>query len=370
MKAVMKTITMALLCLIFYNCQQEEDISYDNSLQKEIQLWYAENHNDVMNRHDNFTGIPDWENFLQFNNKIYVPLTKQQLKKSNNAVKSNVNNTLFTKEFYVLEKVNGKYKESLDIFMSKNINDLNTFESTLKQSYASFTYAKDGRNVMFYNTQNISFVDNADNGTLEVLAKYTCDTIYVFATDHYSDGTSSSYYLYSYDICYSGGGSSDGGGGGGGSGGGGSMGDVLGDQGLIYEYAKCSSFQFEDVEGTDKIACGVYGVNATLNGKPAGEALYMLVTYNVPFNMYFTFPKNTSQHAANTVASIMHGAEKQTETFMKENPRMSPSEIKQYWHERIESGVRTAHGEVHYNNKHNVGVNKYETSIFGPGDCQ
>lgn len=382
MKAVMKFITLAFLCLIFYSCEQDETTVSTDALQQEIQLWYTNNHIITMDANKHFTGVPDWENYTVVNDKIYIPFIQNSIKRNNKIFEKNAQNSVLTKGMYVLEKVDGQYQEYLHVYISREENVLDSMDMLLQQSYVAFTYSNEGRLAKFYNQKNLSFTPNSDTEVLDTNQKgIACDTTYVFQTVHYSDGTSDRYYLYSFDTCHSSGGSSNGdnyGGGssgdtsGGGSGGG--LGDVLGDNGLEEEgFPDCKSFRFEQIIGKNAISCGVFDLRVTikLRSSETNDGIPRGFHWTIPDNVYFTYPKTWKEgHAANQISSIISiTTQELTGEWIQLGASLTYQEMKDYFFSELIRRVKLTGGEMHMDNRHNVSPVRYETNRWLIGSC-
>ncbi|KZS39971.1 hypothetical protein AWE51_10040 [Aquimarina aggregata] len=317
MKNVIKTITLALLCLILHSCEKEETTDYQSEIAKNAKLWYKENHNLTMNENTSFNGVPDWDNHFVIQNKTYFPILKDRKNVSNKQINSNVKASTYSRPYYVLTNDGTTYEESLVVVFSKDKEDL--LDSSNIKSLANIEYSFPKSDIVSemvsYNNikkdnRLVSFTNNGDDTTQNLQTVKGCTTYYVFETTCYSDGSCESNFLYTTQVC-GGGGSGDGSGGsGGGNGntgdGGGGSGDgqnpVLTNEGMTQQGTNCKNFKWKKigdvkVSAMDKIRHS-FSINTI--GNPNLFSYHRTMTLNP---MYMTMPDYVEDGFASVKAS-------------------------------------------------------------------
>ncbi|WP_281989848.1 hypothetical protein [Aquimarina aggregata] len=294
MKNVIKLVTMALLCLIIYSCQNEELTDNQSSMSEKARLWYETNHNFDMNKHTNFNGLPDWKNSFRWQDEIYFPLVKKWV--ANKAVTPpKTENRIYTRSFLVLKDQVGDFTETLVVFTSKDFDEITNKTELKKLPKMVYTFNKKfGINAVQYvgssfNGANPFIVNNGDNPNENFRnTKDDCNELYAYETNCYSNGVCESHYLYTMTVCTGQGGSnSDGGTGGSGNGdtGGGSGGEdtpdpiLTNDMGSVTPRTVCGSIKFTRKGNRIVAAIDKVRIHIKANGY-----------FNPDFEMYLTFP--------------------------------------------------------------------------------
>lgn len=378
MKTSLKHISFILLAFLIISCQKDELPNLDSNLIQRAKSWYEQNHNIEMNKNPNFTGTPDWDNYIKIENEIYFPLIFKTKSTFSKRQVKNTKNEIHTKPYFVLEDKTNGFEESLKVFLSNNRQELKSIEPKTELSYLNYTYnyssGMSTESVTFYNVKkdlinpNIINVGEEQEQNLQVALK-GCTTYYVFETAHYSDGSSESQYLYSFDACTGGGsGSGDGNSGGGGGNTGGGIGGedtpnpILGDNGPVQSliFSDCSSFEYAKIFGQNVAATTNITEEVYADHKVPGGIIYREVKLKIDIAT-FTAPSGMPVGvAANLTARALDVAKIATQAWFLANTNARPSAVKSRWEYNLKKAMGSFLGTI------TMGKNVYDIRSPAP----
>jgi len=189
MKKPFQYISVFLIALVMMGCQTEELPIAEDSISARARAWFEKEHDPKLNDNPSYYGEPDWENFIEIGNTYYFPLIPDP----NNDNEYNSPGKMLGKSFIALtEKPDNSFEEVLTILFHSNI-------STSKAGNNG-----DGQNYIFYDSNNSvsEFVLPVDvlsseiiksSSDSKIVSKGDCQTIGIYMTIHYTDGSSERY---------------------------------------------------------------------------------------------------------------------------------------------------------------------------------
>ena len=139
MKNVKLILVFIILTSIFLGCEKEDVLPEENAIILKAKIWYETEHSTLLDDNPSFYGEPDWDNFIQKNDKLYLPLIEKNTLKEQSAFNTQNVNLLFIKSFLVLEN-DGKlgFQESLKVFVSENNDNFQDINVSINLSYLEY----------------------------------------------------------------------------------------------------------------------------------------------------------------------------------------------------------------------------------------
>ncbi len=350
-----------LFLALFSGCQNEEVSLDELSINERAQSWYEQNHSLKLDENPSFYGKPDWNNGIRVNNELHFPLIRESKVKS--GVSSRTNETfdeehsVYAKSFLVLtEDEENEYEETLKVYVNTDSENLETNEEAMTSAFVRYDNNNRFIRYEFKEGESINIqvgFPSSGNSTSRMPDDLGgCTTIGVFMTTTYTDGTSETILLYTYEVCpvsLAEADSDD-------SNGGGNGGSDEDDADLFYP--DCSSWEYANrtvAGGFIKIAA-VSGFHDEFYGAAnAGQGAYITgVQINFP-TLYFTTPTGwTNGHASTVTAYAMQAAIETTRAFFRANPLTHQLVMEQLFYQNMRIQMQALGGSVSTINTHGM----------------
>lgn len=374
MKNFLKRISFFLIAFLMIGCQKDELPIAKNDLSQKAKSWYEENHDQKFNENPNFYGSPDWNNYFEVENDIYIPLISKSSVAKSNIKLDDLKNKVYAKSYLVLTKNNNDYIESLKVFLSQDQSKLSSVDEMMKLSRLEYRYSPPSNEgiisneTLFFQSKNEKINNSIAqfDHQQQISVKTGCETYYVIKTTSVNGNPVHIEILYSYELCGGGDGN-----GGGGDGNGGSLPTVHEIDALEWPDADCSSWEYANLGLGIKGAAVIGMSNLFLSGYYDSTGYgYEGRRVNMP-TLYFTALGGwTNGRAATVTARVINQARRKTEAWYKKNRHVHGDILGLEWLKNMKDAMKKIGGSVSTNNLHNMqNPAPFVSNFFGSSNC-
>ena len=186
-----------LICNFIQSCEKTEPFAEEpDSISLQALNWYQEEHNPKLENNPSFYGVPDWENVVENENGIVLPLL------------SNIGDVIthdksskhtFATTFLIIEKdENDSFSERLDVKIYK---DLNTYKGSANDSDFYLRYNDENILEEVHLPADMILREPIETENTSKSGDDGCVTIGIFLTTTYTDGTSEKILLRTFEEC-------------------------------------------------------------------------------------------------------------------------------------------------------------------------
>jgi len=363
MKNVKLILVFIILTSIFLGCEKEDVLPEENAIILKAKIWYETEHSTLLDDNPSFYGEPDWDNFIQKNDKLYLPLIEKNTLKEQSAFNTQNVNLLFIKSFLVLEN-DGKlgFQESLKVFVSENNDNFQDINVSINLSYLEYDTKNELTNYNFKEKSIDIRISQQNLKGSSLSAKCTISE-YLVQTDTYTDGSKEVYIIGIIYKCDEG------------TGGGGGVGcEVSGDcNGLPLANEKepsCKSFDYQNVTNNwQASAISDFGMKV----KVGTMTNYQRYTISIPLLTFETWSEDRFGNymspgtAAEISAQAIQKAAWDTVKHFQDKYGFTEYSLNNYFEKSLKQRFREMSdgGTVTRGNPYKLLPRKYETGSIG-----